>query len=185
MFERPAPHVLAHGAVHRFAADDVVAQGQKNRRGFPIAHGGEPLQIDAVGRRHDGRLPSVVDGGAPIRQVPREGVGAGGATLGGKRVLVRVDSLVHPGVAPLVRADDHRKPLVPLLVVDRRERRRGIGRAVSRHHEHRVLHAVDGAGDTRRLWVRVSHPESRVRANRPLRLFGGRLPGTPGFWKLV
>ena len=76
MLERPAACVLAHRAIHRLAADDVVAQREQHRARLSVANGAERRGVDAVGRRHERRLRAVVDRLPPVRDVLGERIGA-------------------------------------------------------------------------------------------------------------
>ena len=84
---------------------------------------------------------------------------SGRAPLQREGVDVSVEAFVLPGVPALVGADDHRVPLVPVLVIQRTEDRLGIIErlAVVHHHEHRVFHAADRTRHRRGL--RIGIPE--------------------------
>ena len=68
-----------------------------------------------------------------------------------------VESLIHPGVEPLVDSHDHRRPLVADLVRHHPlqflpARARGI------EGQHGVFHSLDRALDARHLRVGIAHP---------------------------
>ncbi len=100
--------------------------------------------VDARRVRHgDARYLGAVD--VRVEGVVRE------------RVEVAGEALVHPSVAALVRAHDHRKPVVAQLVVDHAEEAH-VARADAREVQHRVLHAAHHAGDRDGDGVGVGEP---------------------------
>ena len=178
MLECPASRVLAEGAIEGRATDDVVAQREEHDGRLAIAEGTERPCVDAIRRRHQRSIDAILDRPSPVGDVTRVRGRTWRAPLQRERIDVGIDALVLPGVATFVGADDHREPLVPMLVVHRPEDRIGVVLriAVVHHHEHRVLHPTDGAGHRRRLRIRILVEELRVVPDRPCGLLGGVLP---------
>src|SRR4029077_6236239 len=121
---------------------------------FSIADRSKSVRIDVVRCRHQWGLSSPCYGVGPVSEITRIRALSGVAGLVGKRVQIGIESLIHPRVAPLVGAADHREPLRTSLVIYSTEDLCGVGRPISDHHEHRVFHSADRTGDARRLRVR-------------------------------
>src|SRR5450759_3550446 len=75
---------------------------------------------------------------------------------GVRQVDEGVEALVHPWIKPLVRADNHREPLVPEFVRDHPLLVLADG-TVGRESHHRVLHSLDGTFDSGgvRPWIAI------------------------------
>ena len=133
-------------------------------------------------RPADQRLLLPRDGviGVQVERVYLDAVAVRGALEVAGRVAQideGVETLVHPGIEPLVRADDHRNPLVSQLVSQhplpllaaRRARAEG---------DHRVLHPLDRPLDAGDVRIGVADTTARC-STAPHRAPSGWPPPTP------
>ena len=185
MLEGPGPDVFPKRLVEEIGAHHVISERQQYQRRFSIADRAKCARIDVVRRGHEWRLRSAGSCIRPVSQIERICALAGITRLVGKRIQVGVDPLVHPRIASLVGADDHREPFMSVLVIDRPEDGCRIVTTVVHHHEHRILHTADAAGHTRRLRIRKWIEQLRILPDRPLRLLGGLLPGFAGLREFI
>jgi len=158
MLERPGPDVLAKRGVEPFGPEHFIPQRLQHQRWLLVAG---PEQVVHLGGIADQRL--LARTGVCWREVQWMHFDRVAVRSPGKiqRSVVQVDegveSLVHPGIEPLVGPDDHRKPLVaefvrqgPLLVFPRG--------GVRHEGQHRVFHPLNRPFHRGGMRVRIRIP---------------------------
>jgi hypothetical protein len=157
MFEGPVGDEFAEGRVEPVRAEDILAQQGQAERRFEIGDRVAVFFLNGVGAGHDHRRGLIVHddghlvgGRAVLRGIFAVALGPVDAVLegvGSSDVDEGVEALVHPGVATLVEADDHREPAVADLV--RGDPEQLFARVVDAvEDDARIFHPVDAGPAT-------------------------------------
>ena len=162
MLPLPAPRVFAKGAIEFRAAHDGFAQDRKHECRLLVRG---PVQLPYLVGFGDHRLLAARDRGggvraeelAPHRITVRRALEE---RLGGVVIGECIEAFVHPRIAPLIRPDLHRKPLMAELVHEHPVLVFALLQRGTIDH-HRVLHPLDQPLHRRDLRPRILAQRAR------------------------